>query len=78
MPAVRAAYPGKTVLHDPAVQVFADGGGDDLSEITILLFIPFRIDFFIFFKMLVGDFIKIGLFQRSPFIYSAMHALAQQ
>ena len=58
MAAVRAAHPGKTVLHDPAVEVFADGGGDDFSEITILLFIPLRIDFFIFFKMLVGDSIS--------------------
>jgi len=46
MPTVRAANPGKTVLHDPAVEVFADGGGNDLSEITILL------------KMFVGDSIR--------------------
>jgi hypothetical protein len=76
MTAVRAAHPGKTVFHDPAVEVFAAGGGDDLSKISVLLFIPFRIDFFIFLKMLVGDSIKIALFRRSPLIYSARHALA--
>ena len=35
MAAVRAAHLGKTVFHDPAVKVFADGGGDDLSEINV-------------------------------------------
>ena len=78
MPAVRAANPSKTVFHDPAVEVFADGGGNDLSEISILLFITLRIDFFIFFKMLIGDSIQIALFRRSPSIYSAMHALSWQ
>ena len=52
MAAVRAAHLGKTVFHDPAVEVFANGGGDDLSEISILVLIPLRIDLFIFFKML--------------------------
>jgi len=65
-------------FHDPAVEIFADGGGDDLSEITVLLFIPLRIDFFILLKMLVGDSIKIALFRCSPFIYSAMHTLSWQ
>ena len=63
MTAVRAANPGKTVFHDPAIQVFADGSADNLSEITVLLFIPFRIDFFVFLKMLAGDSIQIALFR---------------
>jgi len=45
----------KAVLHDPAVEVFADGSGDDLSEISILFLIPLRIDFLILLKMLVGE-----------------------
>lgn len=72
MAAVRAANAGKTVLHDPAIKVFADVSGNDLFEISIFFLVPFRIDFFILFKMLVGNSIKIALFRHSPFIYSAM------
>jgi len=55
------------------------GNGEcPLPARNVLLFIPLRIDFFILLKMLVGDSIKIALFQCSPFIYSATHALSWQ
>ncbi len=59
-------------------KVFLNNIRDYVSEIAILIFLPFGINIFILFEIIINNFIKRCFFRSSSFVSFGIHAVIWQ